>query len=214
MATTSTALGPSSADRSRHEAADDNPGSARRRIRDEAGELFVRRGYEATSMRDIATAVGIKAGSLYHHFPSKDDLLLDILHTGIDVVDAAFGAAAAASAQLPPPQRLEHQVRAHLSALFEYGPYTATHVTTFRTAPPAVREVIVRRRDAYEQRWNAFLAELRDTGAIRADADLGVLRLSLLGAMNTTIDWLDPADGGLDRFATVLAHQFWAGVAA
>jgi AcrR family transcriptional regulator len=52
--------------------------ATRRRIIDEATMLFYERGYHATSMRDIAEAVGIKAGSLYNHFTGKQDILLDI----------------------------------------------------------------------------------------------------------------------------------------
>ncbi len=190
------------------------PASARRRIMDEAGVLFVRDGYEATSMRDIAAAVGIKAGSLYHHFSSKDELLVAILHAGIDVMEAAFDQAARDSAGLGAPERIAHHVRAHLSALFENGPYTATHVTTFRTAPAAVRRDVVRRRDAYEERWTGLLVELRDGGAVRADANVAVARLALLGAMNASVEWFDPDRGSLDDLAAELARLSWSGVGA
>jgi AcrR family transcriptional regulator len=52
--------------------------ATRRRIIDEATILFYERSYHATSMRDIAQAVGIKAGSLYNHFTGKQEILLDI----------------------------------------------------------------------------------------------------------------------------------------
>jgi AcrR family transcriptional regulator len=181
---------------------------------DEAGLLFVRDGYEATSMRDIAAAVGIKAGSLYHHFASKDELLVAILHAGIDVMDDAFEQAGRDSAGLPAPDRIAHHVRAHLSALFENGPYTATHVTTFRTAPAPVRHVVVQRRDAYEERWNGLLVELRDAGAVRAGTNVAVARLALLGAMNASVEWFDPDRGSLDDLATELARLSWSGMAA
>ena len=49
--------------------------SGRDRILDEAATLFLRHGYEGTSLRQLADVVGMKAGSLYYHFSSKDDLL-------------------------------------------------------------------------------------------------------------------------------------------
>src|SRR5437868_513894 len=65
--------------------------STEARIREVATELFYERGYHATSMRDIAAEVGIKAGSLYNHFPGKQDILFRIcfdtakqLHDGLE----------------------------------------------------------------------------------------------------------------------------------
>src|SRR4051794_41784460 len=54
------------------------PASTEARIRDAATRLFYERGYHATSMRDIAGEVGIKAGSLYNHFPGKQDILFRV----------------------------------------------------------------------------------------------------------------------------------------
>ena len=56
-------------------AADTAVEPARSRIMDEAANLFLQRGYEGTSLRQLAEVVGMKAGSLYYHFSSKDQLL-------------------------------------------------------------------------------------------------------------------------------------------
>ena len=62
----------------------------RRRILDVAAALFLERGYVGTSLRDIARAVGMKPGSLYYHFASKEALLEAILERGMEVMVAAF----------------------------------------------------------------------------------------------------------------------------
>ena len=185
--------------------------SGRDRIMDEAASLFLRRGYEATSLRHLADVVGMKAGSLYYHFSSKDELLTEILRRGIDVMHQAFDDAEAAADASEPAHRIGLHIRAHLAALHENGPYTAVHVTTFRTAPDSVRSAVVPLRDAYESRWTALLGELQRNGDI--DADIGVTRLALFGAMNSSIEWFDPARGNLDRFADVITTQLWNGVA-
>jgi AcrR family transcriptional regulator len=192
----------------------DTADSSRRRIMDVAATLFLERGYEATSLREIATEVGVKAGSLYYHFPSKEALLVAVFERGIEVVDTAFDLAQRAAADLPPRQRVAVHVRAHLSALFENGPYTAVHVTGFRTAPADVRGGIVRVRNAYEARWAGLIDELRDAGELRADADPSLARLGLLGALNFSVEWFDPSRGNLDHVAAELTAQFWNGVAA
>lgn len=197
--------------------ADPVPGrsdSGRDRILDEAATLFVQRGYEATTLRDIADAAGMKAGSLYYHFTSKDHLLTEILQRGIDVMQQAFDTAADASADTAPVERIETHVRAHLAALYENGPYTATHVVTFRTAPESVRRHMVPVRDAYEARWTELLGELQSAGRIHPDIDVNVTRLVLFGAMNSSVEWFDARRGNLDRFAAAITRQFWNGVSA
>ena len=187
--------------------------SGRDRILDEAATLFLQHGYDATSLRHIADTVGMKAGSLYYHFASKEALLTSILERGIAVMQQAFDTTALISQQTTPHDRVEAHVRAHLAALFENGPYTAAHVMTFRTAPDTVRKQIVPIRDAYEARWAQLLAALQASGAISADIDISVARLILFGAMNASIEWFDTDRGSLDRFATMITDQFWNGVA-
>lgn len=200
-------------DRSRPDAPDARA-DGRRRILDVAAALFLERGYVATSLREIAAAAGMKAGSLYYHFSSKEVLLEAILERGIDVMVEAFHAAAEATRGADPQTRFAAHVRAHLAALFEHGPYTAAHVTTFRTAPASVCRAIVPRRDAYEAMWSELLAELRAGGALAPDLPVGLARLTLFGAMNSAVEWFDVERGELDAFAETLARQFWSGLAA
>lgn len=191
-----------------------NPAQAvgRDRIMDEAATLFLQHGFEGTSLRQLADVVGMKAGSLYYHFSSKDELLTEILRRGIDVMQDAFDDASAASAELAPPERIGVHVRAHLAALYENGPYTAAHVMTFRTSPETVRTAVVPFRDAYERRWSDLLADLRGGGVLDPSVDLRIARLALFGAMNSSVEWFDPGRGNLDRFAEAITQQFWNGV--
>lgn len=188
--------------------------SGRVRIMDEAATLFLQRGYEGTSLRQLADVVGMKAGSLYYHFASKDELLTEILRRGIDVMESAFDEAERSTTPAAPHTRIEAHVRAHLAALFENGPYTATHVMTFRTSPETVRDAVVPLRDAYEARWTELLRLLQSDGYLADDVDVNIARLALFGAMNSSVEWFDPTRGNLDRFASAITRQFWNGVAA
>jgi AcrR family transcriptional regulator len=192
----------------------DSPAPGRDRILDCAASFFVERGYTATSLRDIARAAGMKAGSLYYHFESKEDLLAAVFRRGIDVMVTAFEEAENATRDREARTRIEAHVRAHLSALFEYGPYTAAHVTLFHRAPERVKSAIVPERDAYEAMWSRLLDALAESQVLAPGTSVGLSRLILFGAMNASIEWFDPQQGDLDDFARAITDQFWSGVAS
>ncbi|MEM9464652.1 MAG: TetR/AcrR family transcriptional regulator [Actinomycetota bacterium] len=178
---------------------------ARQRILDVTAALVLEHGVAGVAQRQIAEQVGIKAASLYHHFASKNEIVEAVFRQGIDVMERAWDDAATADGS--GRARLAAHVRAHLSALFENGPYTAAHVTAFRTAPAEVRDAVVPMRDAYEARWTDLL---RDLDLV---TPVGLSRLTLFGAMNTTVEWFDVDRGNLDELADVITRQFWEGAA-
>ncbi len=183
--------------------------SGRTRIVDAAATLFVDRGYAETSLRDIAAVVDMKAGSLYYHFASKDDLLVDLFERGIELMIEGFDSVESDD-DLGPEDRLLAHVATHLQVLHSNHPLTTLHVTTFRNAPASVRDTVVPQRDSYEAKWTALLAELLPD---RTKTEIGILRLTLFGAMNASIEWFDAARGNLDPFARLVSEQFWHGAA-
>lgn len=181
-------------------------------ILDAAARLFLDRGYADTTLRDIAAAAGVKAGSIYYHFSSKDEMLTEILDQGITRITVAVESALAATGGAPHGSRIEAAVLAHLVALFEHGPYTAAHVSVFQKAPSHLIEAGLPARDAYERIWADLLVAAQADGAIAKDLDLRVARLSLLGAMNTTLDWFRPGGARtIGEVASTVAHLFLKG---
>ncbi len=190
--------------------------TGRSRVLDAAASLFVAQGYAGTTLRQIASAAGIKAGSIYHHFDSKEDLFVAVLDAGITVMIDAFETTSA-SLPLDPstPERVHAHVRAHLGAVFEHGPYTTAHVTSFFSAPASVRERVVPRRDDYERQWSEMLGESlsRSAAVPSAPESLRLHRLILFGAMNSSAEWFDPSgDTTLDELAQTITSQFLHGV--
>jgi len=183
----------------------------RRRVLDAAAELFVRQGYSGTTLRQIASEAGIKAGSIYHHFDSKEALFVAVLNDGMLVMTDAFDNTAhelASTAAVA--DHVRGHVHAHLSAVFENGPYTTAHVTSFFGAPAEVRSQVVPLRDSYEQKWNELFEQLFPVANVK---DLRLHRLILFGAMNATAEWFDPSGNlSLDQLSTTIARQFLHGV--
>lgn len=184
-------------------------------VLDAAADLFLGHGYAGTTVRDIAEAAGMKAGSIYYHFDSKDEILTAILDVGMSIIDDALTEAMTLlDDEAPATVRLHAAVTAHLEALFEHGPYTAAHVRLYHDSPPDVRAAGRPARDAYERRWAGLLEAAQRAGHVAADVDLTILRLSLFGAMNGALAWYRPdGERSLDEVAITITHMCTGGAA-
>jgi AcrR family transcriptional regulator len=159
-----------------------------------AVELFASRGFDATSIRDIAAEAHVQPASVYYHYPSKEALLEAI----VDRAAAQVAEQIKAAAQSPDPwQRLEQACVAHLTALLQGEGalrVLATEIPSRRTCP--VHHALVRTRNAYEDMFRELVAAL----PVRAGVDRSYLRLTLLGAINWSLIWYRP---GGDSPATI-----------
>ncbi len=188
--------------------------ASRRHVLDCAARLFSRNGYAAVSLRGIAAESGMKAGSLYHHFESKDVIVTEILNIGVQLVHAAVEQALASLlADAPMAEKLRAAIDAHLRALHEAGDYTSANIRIFGQVPPAIREAHRGVRREYEALWTALLRRGISTGELRADIRVPRLCAFLLGAMNSSLDWLEPKRDAVARTAAELATLVLNGAA-
>lgn len=174
----------------------------RARILAEAAEWFAGSGYAATSMRDIAGAVGLTPGALYVHFPSKGQLLLAVYAEGVARIGAAVDSAVAAHAGAPAWDRLAAAAEAHLTVLLDRAGFARVIVRVVPDDVPEVAAGLRDLRDAYEARFVALFSELD----LAPGADARLLRLMLLGALNATQLWAKPDAGG--HTAPEIAHHY------
>src|SRR5262245_46825605 len=174
-----------------------------------AALLIRERGFESTSLRDIALRAHIPVGSIYYHFPTKDELFEAVYAEGIRHLEAAIERAVSGVEE--PWRRLQLACEVHLMYLCGGDDFTAIAIPT-RLPPlsPAVRERVVRLSDSYE----AIFRALVDALPTRADIRKGVLRLQLLGALNWTSVWYRPGGLGLSEIAGQLVRTLRQGAAA
>lgn len=181
--------------------------ATRQSILDAAASLLRRHGYDATTVRAIAGQVGIRAASLYHHFPSKDAIAAAVVNRGVQVVHDAVGEALAA---LPPGagprDRLEAAARAHLLSSLRNGDYTSASIRCFARLPDAVRQECGAQRRRYEAIWGGIVAEAGAAGLLPPGISPDVVRLMLLGAVNWAGEWYRPGRIGIDRIAHDLSE--------
>lgn len=155
-------------------------------VLDAAARLFAARGYSATSMRDIAQACGMLPGSLYYHFPAKEDLLVAVYEAGVRELIAPGEAAVAREAD--PWQRLEAACAAHLETVLRRSDYAQVLVRVLPSDVPPAAARLKALRAEYESLFRRLVTAL----PLPADADRRVLRLMLLGAINWARFWFDP----------------------
>lgn len=155
----------------------------------ESARLFRERGYERTSVRDIAEAVDMQSGSLFYHFKTKEDILVEIMGMGIDGLISRLNDALLDAHT--PREKLLAVLIVHLTATLEDAPDAmSVYLFEWRSLSPVALEKLIAQRDSYESRVNEVLAELAAAGLIAPDVKL--FRLFLLGALNWTVQWYNP----------------------
>ena len=159
-------------------------------------------GVAGVAQRQIAEQVGIKAASLYHHFGSKNEIVEAVFRRGIDVMEHAWdeAAAAATAADRAPasPPTSGPSLRALRKRPLHRRPRHRLPDGTGRSP-----RRVVPMRDAYEARWTHLLSDLNLID------QPGLHRLTLFGAMNSSVEWFDTERGNLDELAEVITTQFW-----
>ena len=170
----------------------------RRRILDAAAVQLAESGYKATTLRAIADAAGLKAGSIYYHFASKDQITVEVLNEGVEQVSDAVRAAAEQAAGLDGGDILRAAITAHLTALAEHSSYTRASIRCFSMVPEEIRKETVETRRRFDAVWLGVLETVRAKGALPAAADLKSLHLIILGTLNWTLE-LHGDKGDRDR---------------
>lgn len=179
---------------------------SQKRVLDAAAKIFRDYGYAGTTMRAIADEADLKAGSIYYHFKSKDDLIAAVLETGMHAVTERVESALAALPETATGrERIEAAIRAHLSTIIDVGDYTLASRRVFGQVPEAIRAKNMRMRDAYGAMWHKILVDARSRGEFRTSANLTLARLFILGALNWTVEWFKPGGRSIDDVAREFA---------
>jgi AcrR family transcriptional regulator len=167
-------------------------GNRRQELIRAAAQLFRSKGFDATSTRDIAAAVGMQSGSPFYHFKSKGELLHAVMEEGMR-------AAIAQQAQViqknehpkaDPRRDLAILIRNQFDVLLGPGSdFIPVMLYESRALTPRQRASLVQLQSDYEAAWTPVLEALHATGQLRADVKLA--RLLIFGALNWSVQWYD-----------------------
>jgi AcrR family transcriptional regulator len=171
--------------------------------------VFNERGYDATSMDELATRLGVTKSAIYHHVPSKVELLRLALDRALDALFAVTEEPRATTG--PAIERLEHVVRGSVRVLTEELPFV-TLLLRVRGNSPVELAALQRRRE-FDRIVTDLVRGAEDEGDVRPDVDPAVTSRLLFGTVNSITEWYRP-DGGLsaDDVADALVATAFGGL--
>ena len=177
--------------------------STKSRIHNGAARLFLRNGYDGTSMRDLARNLGLRPSSIYGHVSSKQELLFTVMERLMDEVLARARQALEAGGE---PDELVR--RLVVSNICQAGPYeTALLQSELRNLRPAYRASIERKQTEYRELWLRALREGQRRGIFRI-SDPKLVFLGIDGALIHVERWFNPA-GRLTRMEVAEVFVDW-----
>jgi len=187
------------------------PGYSLESLLDVAVAVFNERGYEATSMDELATRLGVTKSAIYHHVPSKVELLRLALDRALDALFAVTEEPGAVTG--PAIDRLEHVVRASVRVLTSELPFV-TLLLRVRGNSPVETSALQRRRE-FDRIVTDLVRAAEDEGDVRPDVDPAVTSRLLFGTVNSLTEWYRPGRGlDAEALADALVTTTFSGLRA
>jgi AcrR family transcriptional regulator len=180
------------------------PGNSLDTLLDAAVALFNERGYEATSVDEVAGRLGVTKSAIYHHVPSKGELLRLALDRALDALFAVTSETGATTG--PAIQRLEYVVRGSVRVLAAELPFV-TLLLRLRGNTEVERTALQRRRE-FDRIVAGLVRAAEHEGDVRTDVDPAVISRLLFGTVNSLTEWYRPggdlsADDLADAVVTI-----------
>jgi len=152
-----------------------------------AAQMFREKGFEGTTIRDIAHAVGMRSGSPFYHFANKHEILMAVmeegLRLGLERTRAVLG-----DIEMPADEQFRRLVRAHYGILHDTGSdFIPVMLYDWRSLPDQYKRRIIELKDHYDAIWQRTLDTLFAQGRLRTEPHLA--RLMILGAINFSATW-------------------------
>ncbi len=173
-----------------------------------AARLFQQQGYDGTSMNDVAAALKLSKGGLYHHFQSKDEILFNLMNHAMDITEEQVIAPVKSIAN--PEDRLRALIRRHIGVVLSERDREIT-VMLHENHPltPALRKRINARKKDYVHFVENLIGEVQAQRAVGSNASSSkktvthrAAAFALLGMINWIYQWYRP-EGSLQEESLV-----------
>jgi AcrR family transcriptional regulator len=180
------------------------PVDSRQEILRTAARLFQQRGYDATSMNDVASALKLSKGGLYHHFQSKDEILFEIMNHAMEITQELV--IAPVRRIVGPEERLRALIRLHIEVVLSPRDREITVMLhENHPLPPALRKRINTRKKEYIHFVESLITDVQRGRPAKCAVSPRAAAFALLGMINWIYQWYKP-EGDLQ--ANNLVPQF------
>ena len=185
----------------------------RARLIEVAKRLYQEHGSEHVTVRRIAAAAKIEAGSIYYHFSSRDEIMRAVLESGVyGARDEVLQAIAEAGRDSSPLVRLRAALGAHLK--YTLREHFSSRLKSIRRLPTRLRERHMQQEREYAAIFAKLLREADREGLIKPGVDLSVVRMLVLGSLTWVAEWYDPeGPKSADDVADALMKMVTEGIA-
>lgn len=177
----------------------------RERILNAAARLFRERGFKRTTVRDIAEVVGILSGSLFHHFRSKEEMLLEIMREA--ALSVCIRADELVTRSSLPTEQLRALIRLELECVLGEArrDYHAVLLLEWREVPETGKGEFTMLYRRYSRTWRTVLVACKEAGVLRCEPAAAVHILH--GAILRTMAWFKPSGRyTLEEFGDILVR--------
>jgi AcrR family transcriptional regulator len=154
----------------------------RSEVLDAAAILFASRGYHAASMREIATQLNIKAGSLYYHISSKEQLLTEICAIGMQQLHLNADRAIADHSYFS--GRIKTIVGGHARLFHDYGNYLRCYQTEYVHLPLKMQEEMLLELRLFHRKIDDIFKDAQSKGEVRTDLEPKTMRFAVVAMMH------------------------------
>jgi AcrR family transcriptional regulator len=184
------------------------PGHDQEAVLTAAVRLFNERGYEATSMGDLAESLGITKSSIYHHVSGKQELLRMAIDHALDGLFEAADDVQRSPA--PAVERLEHLIRRSVIVLSDRLEFVTLLLRV--RGNTAVEQQALLRRKVFDARVTELVRQAQHEGAVRPDVDPAIAARLLFGMVNSLTEWYRPRRGSAEAMADTITTLAFDGL--
>jgi AcrR family transcriptional regulator len=175
----------------------------RRRILDAAAHVLSVKGYAGTRLSDVAEYAALQAPAIYYYFPSRDDLIEEVMYAGIaEMRKHLRGVLGALPPQTSPMDKILAAVEAHLRHELELSDYASASIRNAGQIPERLGSRQLKEEAAYGRIWRGLFDEARTDGQLRSDLDARHAQLLVMGALNWSAEWFDPRRSSVDTIVS------------
>ncbi len=160
--------------------------SRKEEIRQSAAKLFRRKGYKATSMRDIAEDVGIKAASIYNHIESKQELLRDLLLNIANLFTTEMRSISSSS--LDTEEKLNRLITLHIKLTAQHTNAISLIAGEWVHLEEPEKKQYINLRDEYETSFREIIEDGKKEGVFK-DVDTDIALFSILSTLRWLYSW-------------------------